>query len=135
MQINAWRVQLHELSQSEHTHVSTMQPVTSWTIGASKEVTFTCSGQKPKVTFHSFILLMPYTSKHQQVLSALPPKYTQNSTCSHHLQASHYLTVSLHCFQPGLLLLSPACSLILLLLPAVSSPHSSWRGLFNMGIA
>lgn len=86
MQINAWRVQLHELSQSEHTHVSTMQPGTSWTIGASKEVTFTCSGQKPKVTFHSFILLMPYTSKHQQVLSALPPKYTQNSTCSHHLQ-------------------------------------------------
>lgn len=70
-EINAWHVQLRELSKNEHTHVLTMQPVTSWTTGTSK-VTSTCSGQNPKVTFYYFLLLMSYTPKP----SANPVSYT-----------------------------------------------------------
>lgn len=45
----------------------------------------TCLGQKPRSHLLFFSTPCITHLSHQQILSALPSKYIQNSTCSHHL--------------------------------------------------
>lgn len=133
MQLNAWHVQLHELSQSGHTQVITTQPIIPWTIGASKEMTSTCSGQKPRSQLLLLSILQIIHLNHQQVLSALTfkihpePSLFSPSPAITLLRAS--IISNLNFCHSLLTSLSPP------LLLAICSPCSYWSGPSNVGIA